>query len=325
MIFVMKKNENDLLEPFYIVDISRIVRQYQQWISHLPRVKPFYAVKCNGQIPLIKTVKYLGCGFDCASISEINSIMNLEGVNRDFLENNIIFANPCKQISHIKYAKKVGVKMTTFDNEDELMKIKEYWPEAELFLRICVDDSKSVCQFSSKYGVKVEDVEDLIKIAKSLELNLVGVSFHVGSGCYDVDSFISALKDSKHVFEVAKTYGYNFTTLDIGGGFPGSLDAKPSFTDIADSIKDLIDNLFPKEIKIIAEPGRFFAAGCYTLVSNIFGKRKVFNQKMVEKKKQKQEYLYYINDGIYQSFNCLFFDHAKITSDNIKPVILKKK
>jgi len=46
---------------------------------------------------------------------------------------------------------------------------------------------------------------------------------------------------------------------------------------------------------------------------------------MIEKKKKKQEYLYYINDGIYQSFNCLFFDHAKITSENIKPVLLNKK
>jgi len=178
--------------------------------------------------------------------------------------------------------------MTTVDNEEELLKIKEHWSDAEIILRICVDDSKSICQFSSKYGVKVEDCEDLIKISKTLELNLVGISFHVGSGCYDIDSFISALKDSKFIFDLAEKYGYNFTILDIGGGFPGSLDAKPSFIDIADSIKDIIDNLFPKDkVKVIAEPGRYFAAGCYTLVCNIFGKRKVFNSKMIEKKKTK--------------------------------------
>lgn len=36
---------------------------------------------------------------------------------------NIIYANPCKQISQIKYAAKNGVQMMTFDNEVELSKV----------------------------------------------------------------------------------------------------------------------------------------------------------------------------------------------------------
>lgn len=42
----------------------------------------------------------------------------------------IIYANPCKQNSYIKYAAKKHVDMMTFDNEDELHKVKAWFPEA---------------------------------------------------------------------------------------------------------------------------------------------------------------------------------------------------
>lgn len=35
----------------------------------------------------------------------------------------IIYANPCKQVSQIKYASAHGVQMMTFDSEVELMKV----------------------------------------------------------------------------------------------------------------------------------------------------------------------------------------------------------
>lgn len=42
----------------------------------------------------------------------------------------IVYANPCKQISHIRYAAKTGVSLMTFDNETELYKIKSAFPLA---------------------------------------------------------------------------------------------------------------------------------------------------------------------------------------------------
>ncbi|CAF4445836.1 unnamed protein product, partial [Rotaria magnacalcarata] len=49
---------------------------------------------------------------------EIKKIIDL-GVSAD----RIVYANPCKQSSYIRYAKEVGVETMTFDNEQELMKI----------------------------------------------------------------------------------------------------------------------------------------------------------------------------------------------------------
>jgi ornithine decarboxylase len=318
------QKEDKNFDAFYIMDLSRIARQYLQWVDHLPRCEPFYAIKCNSQTPMIKTVGALGCGFDCASTAEMKAVLELDGVDSTFMEEKVIFANPCKQISHILYAKKCNVKMTTADSEEELIKLATYYPECKVVLRIRTDDSKSVCQFSTKYGAYVDAMSELIGHCVDLKLNLVGISFHVGSGCMDIGSFESALRDVSKCFKIAASHGLHLKLLDIGGGFPGNENAKPSFTDIAGKISVIIDDLFPKDVRVIGEPGRYFAAGAYTLVTNVFGRKKGIPDSMLQKD-DKQEYLYYVNDGIYQSFNCLFFDHHKITKDNTKYLVLDRK
>jgi diaminopimelate decarboxylase len=51
--------------------------------------------------------------------------------NTFFVADRIIFANPCKQTSYVRYAEEVGVEILTFDNEQELMKIKKAYSNAK--------------------------------------------------------------------------------------------------------------------------------------------------------------------------------------------------
>ncbi|CAG05961.1 unnamed protein product, partial [Tetraodon nigroviridis] len=53
--------------PFFVVDLDTLVQKHLKWLSNLPRVKPFYAVKCNSTPTVLKTLSALGTGFDCAS------------------------------------------------------------------------------------------------------------------------------------------------------------------------------------------------------------------------------------------------------------------
>jgi ornithine decarboxylase len=168
----------------------------------------------------------------------------------------------------------------------------------------------------------MDDCEKLLEKAQEYKLNVVGVSFHVGSGCFSTESYLGAIKNAKKVFNMAEKFGYKMNLLDIGGGFPGNDSVYPSFIEMAKEITPLIDELFNEDIQIIAEPGRYFANGSHTLVCNIFGKREVYSKKQLELNDIKQEYLYYANDGIYNSFSCLFFDNVKI---DIKPFSTKKK
>ena len=72
---LLEKNTNQ--NGFYIVDLTKIIDKYTQWTTLLPRVKPYYAVKCNPDKNILKILKILGAGFDCASINEMIEVRNI--------------------------------------------------------------------------------------------------------------------------------------------------------------------------------------------------------------------------------------------------------
>jgi ornithine decarboxylase len=124
--------------------------------------------------------------------------------------------------SHLRAAKERGVRLMTFDNEAELVKIAAEHPTAQLVLRIVTDDSNSICRFSNKFGAELREAPGLIRKALELGLELVGVSFHVGSGCQDTDTFVDSLNRARWVFNQMEDLGVTPWLLDIGGGFPGT-------------------------------------------------------------------------------------------------------
>jgi diaminopimelate decarboxylase len=62
-------------EAFYIVNLSTVARKYSEWVAHLPRVKPYYAIKCNPNSAIIRTLASLGVNFDCARYVRVNRIL----------------------------------------------------------------------------------------------------------------------------------------------------------------------------------------------------------------------------------------------------------
>ena len=89
-------------------------------------------------------------------------------------------------------------------------------------ISISTDDKKSVCSFSNKFGCPVADSFALLDIAKDLNLDVIGVSFHVGSGCGDKAAYSTAFDHSTQIFKYADKIGMSpMTLIDIGGGFPG--------------------------------------------------------------------------------------------------------
>ena len=158
----------------------------------------------------------------------------------------------------------------TFDNTDELYKIARVHPGAKLVVRILTDDSKSLCRLGLKFGAPLVTVPALLAKAKELNLNVVGVSFHVGSGCFDSNAFSDAVMRARMAFDMGKEAGYSFTLLDVGGGFED-----PTFEATASVLRTAIDEYFPARdsIRIIAEPGRYYVAKAFSLAANIIARR----------------------------------------------------
>ena len=279
------------------------------------------------------------------------------GVSAD----DIIYANTSKSSSMIRHSQQAGVDLMTFDNEEELYKMARVFPDARLVVRIKADDSKSVFKFSDKFGATVREAMALIDLAKKLNLNVVGVSFHVGSSCESLLPFYQAIQDAKLLFAYGQNLNFNMQILDLGGGFPGSsFNTKLTFEQIADTISRALDEMFPPNmvegLRIIAEPGRYYGESSMTLITRVIAKKELIysdekiahNRQQINqnnllrcpayhvaapaihqdsnfddessddsngKKKESDNIdytrgmMYYLNDGVYGSFNSTILNH----------------
>ena len=191
----------------------------------------------------------------------------------------------------------------TFDNVPEVEKVAQVSKKIQLIMRIITDDRGSQCRLSSKFGAPRHKWRLLLQAAKDHGLEVVGVSFHVGSGCRDATRYEAALQDAREVFDLAEQeFGFHMTLLDIGGGFPGEthsmwnpaefidedsdsnegMEASQKsdddhflfFTEIAEQVAPIIDKLFPDDtVRVIAEPGRYLVAAAQTLVASVIATR----------------------------------------------------
>lgn len=300
--------------PVILMDLSKAEAQLQLWKESLPRVRPHYAVKCNPDRLLLQTLQKGGCGFDCATMDEIDRALSI-GVP----PGDIVLSHPCKLRSHIAFAKSQGVSLMSFDNSIELQKVAAEFPGARLLLRLVCDDAGAQCPMSMKFGASREIWASLLDLASELELTIAGVSFHVGSGCKDPRSFKMALAHAREVFELAKERGQKPDVLDIGGGFPsGHKTGAAIFVGIAQIVSEQLDLHFPASdfpnLSIIAEPGRFFASSIGTLLTKVYSKA-VIPATAEDSQSGRPTFRYYVNDGLYGSFNCILYDHAVVVPE----------
>lgn len=198
--------------------------------------------------------------------------------------------------------------MMTFDSELELVKISKLYPDAQLVIRLRVDDASSKYKLGLKFGMDVADVKPILEKAIELKMNVIGVAFHVGSDSKNPDSFRSALEMSREVSDIASRMGFEFSLLDLGGGFPGDIDFTDDnnlFYQMVDVIRKSLEKSFPQtkfpDLQIIAEPGRYFVSSALTLLVKVIGKRSYVQN-------GNTYMMYYLNDGLFGSFLLKFWE-----------------
>jgi len=312
---------------FAIINLRTVIDQALRWKRCLPRVQPFYAIKSCPDINIVRTLHMLGVNFDCASKGEIEMALSVGAK-----PNEIIFANPAKGVDHLKAARERGVRLMTFDNLVELEKIIAHYPEAEVVLRIASNDAFSRLPFGFKFGASFAYAQELIHHCVRLKANLVGISFHVGSGALSSPGFIDTPHSAAKLFDLAKLLGNPLTLLDIGGGYPGDDDGGIIFDHLARDIAPVIDQLFPPEITVIAEPGRYFCNASISMALKVYAKREYWSSKTTKDEDGNviqlppvREVQYYVPDGQYGSFNSIMYDHSQPVVKPLKEPALDVK
>ncbi len=287
--------------PFMVLDLSEVEYQYKSLQAALPGVKLFYALKALSHPELIKRLKSLGSSFDLATIGEVELVESL-GIKGD----QCIHTHPIKKDKEIKRALEFGCNRFVVDNIEELRKFIPYAGQVELIMRVSFRSQQAVVDLSRKFGCALEELPVMVDLAQKNGIDVVGLSFHVGSQSLSPMTQVNAVRASVAAMKVMQHVNWKF--LDIGGSFPVSYqEAVLPIADFCAPVMEALSEL-PEGIEIFAEPGRFIAAPSMIEVISVVGKAK-----------RGAKMWYYMDDGVYGGFSGQMFDHAAYPLAPLKP------
>ena len=262
-------SEIDVPTPFLAGDLSLLARRFNRFTSALPRVRPFYAVKCNSAPEVLRTAMAQGAGFEIASLGELRLLQQIGVPPAD-----VLYSNTVKPAAHVAGAAEAGVWRFAVDSEGELDKIARHAPGAAVYVRVRVDDSGSVFPLSRKFGAESHHARALLQQAERLGLQPYGLTFHVGSQCVATSAWVQAIASTARLMRQLRSDGIEVQMLNLGGGFPAQYDDPvPSIGQIGNVVNRALDDLLPFEPTLIAaEPGRHMVAETAVMVTTVLGR-----------------------------------------------------
>lgn len=280
--------------PLLVLDQAAVRHQYRSLVAALPGVTLHYALKPLPHMGVIEVLKSEGASFDLATNGEVD-LMREAQIN----PNECIHTHPIKRDSDIRYALDYGCNTFVFDNPIELQKFVDYKDQARLLLRVSFPNPETKVDLSKKFGCTPDMVLPLLRQAKELGIQVVGLSFHVGSQVPNAKRHVEAIEACNELLRQTAEQGLGLQILDIGGGFPvdyagGELDIHAFCAPIRAALANT-----PAGIRLIAEPGRFISAPAMTSISSVMGKAERFGRTW-----------YYLDDGLYGSYSGQLFDHV---------------
>jgi ornithine decarboxylase len=242
--------------PTLVLDRAAVSRQYQALKAGLGRADIHYAVKANPAREVLEVLVAEGSHFDAASRAEIEMCLSL-GAHPEAIS----FGNTIKRPADIAFAHQVGITLFAADAEEELEKIAENAPGAQVYIRLLVGATEADWPLSRKFGCDPAMALHLMGRAVELGLNPVGLSFHVGSQTKRAEMWVDTLDQVTAVWDRARAQGFDLSLINIGGGFPAFYgEAIEPATIYAARVMEMVEARFEGAETVMAEPGRGMVA-----------------------------------------------------------------
>ncbi len=279
--------------PLLILSTEGIRRNYLLLKQYLPRVRVFYAIKANPDLRILQTLQELGSSFDVASAGEIELLHSL-GVPGE----KMIYANPVKTKAGLVACGNCQVTKMTFDSASEIAKLQELYPQAQVLLRLRIQNTQALVDLNKKFGASREQALELLQQAQAAGLQVVGLSFHVGSQTISAAPYKVALEIAKEIFTQAEALGIKLRVLDIGGGFPiAARNTSLELEKMLSQVNTYVEQFFP-DTEIWCEPGRYICGTAVNLLTSVIGVTARDGQPW-----------YFLDEGLYGTFSGVIFDN----------------
>ena len=254
--------------PLLVIDTAEVCANIERIRRALPSVEVFYAVKCNADPRLLAAVEQARAGFEIASLSEAETILQM-GVPTE----RIICLHPIKSPEFLRYLHRHGIDILAADDAHELDKITAHAPGSRIVLRVAVSNEGSVVPLNRKFGAAPSEIVRLLRHARARGLQPHGLTIHVGSQCERLETWRAALEICRQVCAEARQHDFEFSMLSLGGGLPAPYtDDALTLAAIGAEVQAALPRIaLPPASVLSVEPGRAVAASAAVLLATVTG------------------------------------------------------
>ena len=270
----LKDIANEFGTPVYVYHAERIMEQYERLKNAFENndVRFFYACKALTNINILKLIKGLGCSIDCSSINEVKLALLAE-----FSPKNILYTSNGIAFDEIEEAQSLGVNI----NIDSLSNLEKFGKKFGHAYPVGVrlrpnimgggNIKISTGHDKSKFGIPVDQVQELLSVIEENNIWIQGLHIHTGSDITDVEVFVKGIEVLFDIIPKFKELEF----IDLGGGFKVPYkkgDAETDITLLAKKVNEAFtDHPNPdgKHLQIWFEPGKFLVSAAGFLITTV--------------------------------------------------------
>ncbi|MDP1844717.1 MAG: diaminopimelate decarboxylase [Sediminibacterium sp.] len=260
--------------PLYVYNANKITAQFQQLQTAFDKVDTqfFFACKALTNINIIRHMLQLGCNIDCSSINEA-----LIALKAGFDSKKILYTSNGIAFEEIETAASLGFNIN-IDSLSNLTKFgKKFGNTYPVGIRLRPNIMAggnlkiSTGHEKSKFGIPLEQLDQILKIVDTYQINIAGLHVHTGSEIKDVDVFMQV---ADIFFELVPHFP-QLKFLDLGGGFKVPYKDEETGTDIeqlAVKVKAVLAKLsatYGRNFQAWFEPGKYLVSECGYFITQV--------------------------------------------------------
>jgi diaminopimelate decarboxylase/aspartate kinase len=252
----------------YVYDLAQVDAAARALTAIKSIGRALYALKANPHPPILKAVATHGIGFDCVSLGEIEQVLKaVPGITPD----RILFTPNFAPRAEYEKALALGVHVT-IDNLFVLQHWLDSFKGRSVFLRIDTGVGRGhhhhvkTAGAESKFGIPVEELDEVARLAKSGGVTINGLHAHAGSGVFDVGNWSQV--GSVLVGLVKRFPEVKF--MDVGGGLgvPDRIQGREIDLGKLDAALAQVKAALP-QVELWIEPGRYLVANAGVLLARV--------------------------------------------------------
>jgi diaminopimelate decarboxylase/aspartate kinase len=175
----------------YVYDLAQVEAAAKSIRSLGSVARALFALKANPHPEIIRRLAAQGVGFDCVSLAEIEHVLKaVPGLAPD----RILFTPNFAPRAEYERALALGVHVT-IDNLFVLQNWLDAFKGKNVFLRIDTGIGRGhhhhvkTAGAQSKFGIPVEELDEVARLASQGGVTIRGLHAHAGSGVFDVENW----------------------------------------------------------------------------------------------------------------------------------------